>query len=130
MLEDSEREPLSSNLLYCSLEDKLLEHGEETDCPDSCAFYYPCRALWKHISENADDITIKEFQQYQLTFEYFFENIVSANHTILPDKNPFAVRLGRIGGKARANSTTYEERSKWGRIGARKRWHPSFWDKL
>ena len=36
-------------------------------------------------------------------------------------KNPHAVALGKLGGKARALKTTREERSQWARLGGNER---------
>jgi hypothetical protein len=119
---------LSANVLYCSLEDKLLEHGE--DCPASCSFYHPCRALWDHVTDRADEITTIEYEQYQLTFDYFFSNMLTAKHeTKAVTKNAWAVRLGRLGGMARAQALKPNERSKIAYKGAEARWGKRWvWD--
>jgi hypothetical protein len=108
---------LSANVLYCSLEDKLLEHGE--DCPASCSFYHPCRALWDHVTDRADEITTIEYEQYQLTFDFFFSNMLAqASKRGISEMNPYAVRLARL----RAASLTPEERHEIASVAAKARW--------
>lgn len=121
---NGEREKLSENQLYCLLEDRLLEHGEATDCPETCTFFHPCQALWSHISDHADEITTEQFKQFQMTFDFFFDNMLAQASIIkVSEKNPYAVRLAKM----RAASLTAEQRRDIAILAANKRWKKAHW---
>ncbi len=54
----------------------------------------------------------------QLTLDYLFGKQVTSYSMAIKKKNPAAVALGKLGGRARADNLTAEERSEIARKGA------------
>jgi hypothetical protein len=125
---DDASSPLSQNIFYCMLEEKLLDHGEETECPDKeCSYSFRCRALWRAIVEGADSLTPRDYGECQLAFDEYFQKAIRAHVSkVEPStKNPFASRLAKL----RWGRVSPEDRSEHGRELVSHRWGKRWvWD--